>query len=652
MQRAGAPLGQTVMILNPLIRGDFNAGVAWRNQYEDQIIGGSVVNTAATTASSIGLELVPDSIGNKKLYGKLTSKLMENRGIKIEWQFNGPFSGRFENNAVDWECTTGINGCDFWGSNFNTFIDADGLSTYDNSNYRYLALGSSVTTTNLAFTGLRNTVLMTNGSGVVISTTIPSGGGGVSLSSTNTWTAGQTFTSSMTVNSSGTVNGMSVVGYSANYGTNAPGGGAFETDCMNTTSQGNCSQFYSHQGTQNQLDAVVSIVADNPNYMERPLYIQDSGTANTPVNFPRFDGYDYSGTTWEDSRLNNDGVNGIFQISVHNDAMRLEPRASGQFVNALLIAASTNTAGGVVAINRDYGLPVSTLEVAGNLLYRSWQRGRKGSHQTALRSKDIRFLQSSMAIIGIRAVRTYCWYQRRRLASRCYRSVQSLLPSPRTDFEAYISSASGTPILAVQNNGNIFLSTATNGLTKASTFTFTSSSSGILGVTDASAANSGIVGEVMTSSTSNNNAKTLATTVTLAISTVTLTPGNWEVYGKAGFLTGTATTVTQFEASISTTTGRLSNPNTRSVPDLATGQLLEASFWDFNPSTTLGTSSFECRADGSQYLRCSGISYLLSQRKCDLWRLVTYGLRESLRSAHQMKRLVAVLLFLSINDLL
>ena len=205
---------------------------------------------------------------------------------------------------------------------------------------------------------------------VFFSTASTSGGSGVSLSSTNTWTATQNFSSTLSISSYTTITttgptaGLYVTGTGGEYGTNNPGAGAFEVDCSNTGTDGNCAQFYSNQGTQSSLDAVVTIYQANANYNERPLYMVALGQANSPLNMPRIDGYQYSGYTMEDTTRNGDSINGIYQMSDHNNALRLERRISGSFENGLLVAASTAT--GVVAINSDYGIPVSTLEVAGN----------------------------------------------------------------------------------------------------------------------------------------------------------------------------------------------------------------------------------------------------------------------------------------------
>jgi hypothetical protein len=194
----------------------------------------------------------------------------------------------------------------------------------------------------------------------------PGGSGDMILAATQTVTGSKVFTSSGAYISSSTAhNDLSVQSNSANYGTNAPGGGAFEVDCNNVNSQGNCMQIYSHQGNQNQLNAALSIVLDSNTYNERAIYIQQNGSANAPVNGIRMDMNDYASLTFEDTKRNANGINGIYQFSDHNDCLRMETRLSGTFENAFQVCHDTT--GVSVGVNADYGVPVSTFEVSGNM---------------------------------------------------------------------------------------------------------------------------------------------------------------------------------------------------------------------------------------------------------------------------------------------
>lgn len=182
--------------------------------------------------------------------------------------------------------------------------------------------------------------------------------------STNTINA-ISITSNTVISSSNSSNAFAVTATGGNYGTNTPNGAGAEIDCTNTGTNGNCFQIYSHQGTQNQLDAAMSIVLDSNTYNERALYIQQNGTANSPVNGIREDAFDYATLTFEDTRRNANAINGIYQFSDHNDCLRMETRKSGTFEDAFEVCHDTT--GVSTGVNSDYGVPVSTFEDAGNL---------------------------------------------------------------------------------------------------------------------------------------------------------------------------------------------------------------------------------------------------------------------------------------------
>lgn len=214
--------------------------------------------------------------------------------------------------------------------------------------------------------------------------------------STNTINA-INITSNTVITSSNASNAFAVTANGGNYGTNTPNGAGAEIDCSNTGTNGNCFQIYSHQGTQNQLDAAMSIVLDSSTYNERAIYIQQNGAANSPVNGIRMDMNDYATMTFEDTKRNSNGINGIYQFSDHNDALRIERRISGSFENGLSVAAST--APGIVAINNDYGVPQSTLEVAGNLSVGEINEGVPAPLH-GMQVQGLSNFQSSITVIG------------------------------------------------------------------------------------------------------------------------------------------------------------------------------------------------------------------------------------------------------------
>lgn len=91
----------------------------------------------------------------------------------------------------------------------------------------------------------------------------------------------------------------------------------------------------------------------------------------------------------------------------------------------------------------------------------------------------------------------------------------------------------------------------------------------ILGVTDASNASSGYIGEIISSSVASGSAVSLTTTVVATVTSITLSAGDWEIYGSIAF-SGGAVTATQSQgffgtASGSSSTGRDLAKNTVSA---------------------------------------------------------------------------------------
>ncbi len=79
----------------------------------------------------------------------------------------------------------------------------------------------------------------------------------------------------------------------------------------------------------------------------------------------------------------------------------------------------------------------------------------------------------------------------------------------------------------------------------------------ILGTTQADNANSGIVGEYISSSLSIGSAVTLTTLIAKDVTTISLTPGYWDVFGYVYWTPGASTSWTDIYCSISGTTNTL-----------------------------------------------------------------------------------------------
>lgn len=86
----------------------------------------------------------------------------------------------------------------------------------------------------------------------------------------------------------------------------------------------------------------------------------------------------------------------------------------------------------------------------------------------------------------------------------------------------------------------------------------------IIGVSNGSAANSGSVGEVISSAVASGAGVALSTTVTANVTSISLTAGDWDVWGEVGFLVSTSTTPTFFSGGINTTSASIPDPITGS----------------------------------------------------------------------------------------
>jgi hypothetical protein len=84
----------------------------------------------------------------------------------------------------------------------------------------------------------------------------------------------------------------------------------------------------------------------------------------------------------------------------------------------------------------------------------------------------------------------------------------------------------------------------------------------VVGVVDASSANAGSVGEVISSTVPAASFVTLSTNTSVNVTSISLTAGDWDVYGNIGFTVGGNSTA--YNASISTTSATLSTPDNMS----------------------------------------------------------------------------------------
>lgn len=79
----------------------------------------------------------------------------------------------------------------------------------------------------------------------------------------------------------------------------------------------------------------------------------------------------------------------------------------------------------------------------------------------------------------------------------------------------------------------------------------------LFGVTDASNAAAGYVGEFISSTVAFGSPVALTTATTANVTSISLTAGDWDLFGTVGYITGAGTTITAVIANMSTTSATL-----------------------------------------------------------------------------------------------
>ncbi len=123
--------------------------------------------------------------------------------------------------------------------------------------------------------------------------------------------------------------------------------------------------------------------------------------------------------------------------------------------------------------------------------------------------------------------------------------------------------SSGRVSLDPDARGSIFAGalTVTGALTNTGAIT---PSGGITGVTSGVAASAGIVGQVISSTVTSGATVALATTSASTITSITLTAGDWDVWGIAQYVAASTTSVTELVQGTSSTSGCVAAPVTPS----------------------------------------------------------------------------------------
>lgn len=105
------------------------------------------------------------------------------------------------------------------------------------------------------------------------------------------------------------------------------------------------------------------------------------------------------------------------------------------------------------------------------------------------------------------------------------------------------------------------LVTPTLGAATATTVTFSPTTGGIVGTTTNNNTDAGNVGEFVSSTIAAGSAISLTTTVSANITSISLTAGDWDVWGTVLCVTGGASTLSRLNGSLSTTSATQPAPS-------------------------------------------------------------------------------------------
>ncbi len=222
-------------------------------------------------------------------------------------------------------------------------------------------------------------------------------------------------------------------------------------------------------------------------------------------------------------------------------------------------------------------------------------------------------------------------------------SIGATLTTPTLISPSLVTAQLGTPASGTLTNcSGLPISTGVSGLgTNVATFLATPSSAnlaaavtnetgtGVLvfnnaptlnqpilnGVTDASSASAGTVGQVISSSVDVGSAVSLTTGTPANVTSISLTAGDWDVYGSVGFSVNVLTTIGGLSAAIGTTSATL--PLASSISGCVT-----------TIGTTLTTGESQIVTPGSCQINVSGTTtvYLVAQMTFAVNTAAAYGI--------------------------
>ena len=132
----------------------------------------------------------------------------------------------------------------------------------------------------------------------------------------------------------------------------------------------------------------------------------------------------------------------------------------------------------------------------------------------------------------------------------------------------------GVSLIGQTGTGNFVGSTSPTlvtpvlGVSSATSINF-SSTSGIIGTTTNNTPAAGSVGEIISSQVAFGSAQALTSNSILALTTISLTAGDWDIYASVGFTGGATTLVRHMHAWTAITTG--SAPNSALITSVSLG---------------------------------------------------------------------------------
>lgn len=177
-------------------------------------------------------------------------------------------------------------------------------------------------------------------------------------------------------------------------------------------------------------------------------------------------------------------------------------------------------------------------------------------------------------------------------------------------------------VIAMSNTGaTSYASGAFGSLNISTTGTLTSGNATITGFTNGSSAAAGIIGEVLAGTLVRSSQTALTTGTAKTITSVTLTAGDWDIWGLVCFSPAALTSITQLQAAISTANNTMPGVATRAVQNSSGEIIVISSFPAQVPNDDLSLQTLY------SYVRISGsvTLYLVAQATFTAAALGGYG---------------------------